>query len=67
MNIERVELGTELLKKSSKVCFWLDKDVFKYYNLKETVNKLQKQFGLIISIFEFDYMICVIIEVGNNE
>ena len=63
MDIERVELATELLRKSSQVGFWINKEVYDYNNIEEIVEKLEKQYGLIVNFFRFENKICVIVKV----
>lgn len=63
MNIERMELAIELLRKSSQVGFWIDKELYDYYNIKEIVEKLEKQYGLIVNFFRFKNKVCIIVKV----
>lgn len=63
MNIERVEFAIELLKKSGQVGFWIDKEVYEYNNLEEIVDKIKKQYGLIVNLFTFENKVCIIVKV----
>ena len=63
MDIERVELASELLRKSSQVVFWINEEVYEYYNIKEIVEKLEKQYGLIINLFILNEKVTIIIKV----
>lgn len=63
MDIERVVLCTELLKKSSHVDFWIDKEVYAYNNVQETVEKLKKQYGLFVKVLNYNGKIRIIVKV----
>lgn len=63
MDIERVVLCTELLKKSSQVEFFIDKNLYEYKNVQETVDKIKKQYGIEVEVRLFDDKFHVIVKV----
>lgn len=63
MDIERVQLCTEVLKKASKADFCIDREVYEYRNVQETVEKIKKQYGLKVEVFLSEDKVRIIVKV----